>query len=90
LSTKTGQLEVNWVLAEDAGLPCVVITWAERGGPPVAVRAPSGFGTKLISRIGSYDLDGNAHLDFKPEGLTCTMRFPLSAQRNQLVSAEAS
>lgn len=90
LSTNTGRLEVNWTLVEDAGLPCVMITWAEVGGPPVAVRAPSGFGTKLVSRLSSYDLDGNAHLDFKPGGLTCTLRFPISGRRNLLVSAGAS
>ncbi len=89
LSAKTGRLEVNWVLTEDAGLPCVAITWTELGGPPVAARPATGFGTKLISRLGAYDLDGNAHLDFKPEGLTCTLRFPISERRNLLATVEA-
>ena len=40
--------------------------------------ARSGFGTRLIGRVFSYELQGDAALDFRPEGLRVEAWFPLS------------
>jgi hypothetical protein len=37
----------------------------------------AGFGTKLISRVLSYDLVGTAGFDFDREGFRCTLTFPV-------------
>jgi two-component sensor histidine kinase len=40
-----------------------------------------GFGTTLIDRVLTYDLEGGSELDFRPEGLQCTLRFPIDTGR---------
>jgi two-component sensor histidine kinase len=55
----------------------VRFTWTETGGPPVASDINPGFGSKLISRVVSYDLGGAADLKFAPKGFGCTLTFPL-------------
>jgi PAS domain S-box-containing protein len=55
----------------------VRLTWIESSGPPVMGDIKAGFGSKLISRVVSYDLAGTADLDFAPEGFRCTLTFPL-------------
>jgi two-component sensor histidine kinase len=44
-----------------------------------------GFGNKLISRVISYDLQGNATMRFEPDGLRCrlTFRVPSTVERER-------
>jgi hypothetical protein len=42
--------------------------------PPAEV----GFGTRLIERVFSYELNGDAELEFGPEGLRLKGWFPLA------------
>src|SRR5215813_13598932 len=55
----------------------VRFTWIETNGPPVKGEIKPGFGSKLISRVVSYDLSGTANLDFDREGFLCTLTFPV-------------
>jgi two-component sensor histidine kinase len=55
----------------------VRFTWIETGGPPVTNDIKPGFGSKLISRVVSYDLAGTADLEFARDGFRCTLTFPL-------------
>ena len=70
----------------------VVLTWAERGGPavrrkeadqtgPKSRRGKStGFGTVLIDRLVTHDLDGTANINFDPAGVRCTLVFLVRGQ----------
>jgi len=78
LSVSLGAVRINWTV-KDNGMSWVEISWIEQGGPKVAPRTATGFGTKLIDRVVSYDLDGKAELTFKPEGVRAVLRFPLKA-----------
>ncbi|MGN6570610.1 MAG: sensor histidine kinase [Pseudolabrys sp.] len=70
-----GRVVLGWERGEaDAGA-MVRMLWQESGGPQVAPRKKTGFGTTLIERVVSYDLDGSAVLDFDPDGLRCTLQF---------------
>src|SRR5262249_6088443 len=54
-SSEAGTVEIRWRLLDDGR--DVELTWVERNGPPVDGQAgASGFGTKLITRVISYDL----------------------------------
>jgi PAS domain S-box-containing protein len=70
-----GRVALSWERGERDGRANVLMRWQESGGPPVAPRKRSGFGTTLIERVVSYDLDGSATLDFHPEGLSCALQF---------------
>jgi PAS domain S-box-containing protein len=68
LGAPTGRVAVTWTAAADGRLQLV---WAERGGPRVTAPARRGFGTNLIERAFGGILQGEARLQWPPEGLTC-------------------
>jgi len=80
-SIEAGRVEIRWRLLDDGR--DVELTWIERNGPPVDGQGASGFGTKLITRVISYDLHGQAALDFDRTGLRCTLSFPVPVERRQ-------
>jgi two-component sensor histidine kinase len=72
-SNDAGQVEIDWELDEVSG--AVTFSWRERNGPPLAGDISRGFGSKLITRVLSYDLEGSADFSFQPAGLACTLVF---------------
>jgi PAS domain S-box-containing protein len=70
-----GAVDLSWRIDEGQ----LRLVWRERGGPPAAPTARTGFGTKLIERSLEGDLGGRAEMDFAPDGLVCTMTMPLGA-----------
>jgi PAS domain S-box-containing protein len=71
----TGRLSVRWQLTE--GGRGVHLTWTETGGPAASADVSPGFGSKLISRVVSYDLKGRAELQMHAEGVCWTLSFPV-------------
>ena len=70
-----GQIFIDWrPLDGPAGR--LRLTWREVGGPPVEAPQRAGFGSKLIEN-GISQLGGSATLDFKPDGLVCTLDCPM-------------
>ena len=55
------------------------IEWEEKDGPPVSEPQRRGFGTALIERGVSGDLDGRVELAFEPAGIRCVIEIPLAA-----------
>ncbi|HET7663388.1 MAG TPA: PAS domain S-box protein [Rhodanobacteraceae bacterium] len=53
------------------------LRWSEHDGPPVRIPENRGFGSRLIERGLAMDMGGEAHLDFDPTGLVCTIDAPL-------------
>jgi PAS domain S-box-containing protein len=85
LATPTGWVEVFWSCE-----PECVIRWTERGGPPVSPPERQGFGTVMLNRALASELAGSVDLDFNPAGLTCIIRFALSAESSAPHHSEAS
>ncbi len=54
-----------------------VLTWAERGGPPVVPSARSGFGRSLLEEMPRHDLGAEVRLDFRAKGLAYALAAPL-------------
>jgi two-component system CheB/CheR fusion protein len=77
LSKPEGRVRVTWRLRGDDE-PRVLFAWEERHGPNVAPPGEIGFGTRLIERVFSYELAGEAKLEFRPEGLRLKGWLPLS------------
>ena len=75
LSAPQGAVKFSWALAGDEGQRRVLLTWKERGGPPVIPPDHDGFGSTLIQR----SLPGaTVERRFEPEGMVCTIDLPLS------------
>ncbi len=65
LSNATGSVSIAW------GVHGAVFSleWIETGGPVVEEPARRGFGSRLIEEVVASYFDGDAHLDFHPEGV---------------------
>lgn len=74
LSVAGGQVTIRW---QTAGDRLAEVEWRETGGPPVAEQRQRGFGTELIEKIVAHELRQPVALDFRPEGVVCTMRVPI-------------
>jgi two-component sensor histidine kinase len=78
LSGSGGRIAVTWSIS--AGEPQVLtVQWKESGGPPVAPPTKRGFGSRLIERSLTHDLDGQASIEFRREGAICTITSSLSS-----------
>ncbi len=83
LSGTTGGIRIEWRGAGTgaAGDARFELSWAERGGPPVAPPARTGFGTVVIEDIPRAELNAEVALTYAPEGvplarqLPCQLRF---------------
>ncbi|MGF9763562.1 PAS domain S-box protein [Microvirga sp. 0TCS3.31] len=79
LSNETGQVTIAWTLKGRGDEPQLEMRWEEAGGPPVQVPGRRGFGTKLIERSLSQELNGNVEIRFEPAGVVCTIVAPLAS-----------
>ncbi len=81
LSAPGGTVTVSWTIANNRFL----LRWEERGGPPVRPPETTGFGTRMIEHGLSAELEGEARLDYRPEGLVCTIDARLDAIRERQI-----
>jgi two-component sensor histidine kinase len=68
LSAPQGIIELHWSVAAAVEGPVLHLAWRERGGPAVVEPTRRGFGRTLVEHAPAHDLDGRAHLTFRPEG----------------------
>jgi two-component sensor histidine kinase len=72
LSLASGTLDVSCNASDDD----VVVTWTERGGPPIVAPARlEGFGSKLVHRSMSTQLGGAIAFNWSEEGVVATLRM---------------
>jgi len=83
LSKPAGQVRVTWEVLRASEPSALRLKWMETGGPPVKKREHKGFGSTLIERGLSLELEGEVRVDFDPSGLICTMEIPLAAARGE-------
>lgn len=73
LSSETGTLDVSSTGHEEDD---VIVVWTERGGPPVATpTGQGGFGSKLINRAMSAQLQGTITCDWAVDGVVVTLKM---------------
>ena len=77
LSNDAGSILIEWTKEATAEGAAVNLHWQEKGGPPLTVPSRKGFGSRVIEEGLSQDLKSNVHLDFRPDGLACTMTIPI-------------
>jgi two-component sensor histidine kinase len=77
LSVPNGRVCVTWDRQNlDEGVK-LVFEWRELGGPPVAAKASSGYGTSLIRDLIPHELGGTVNLVFAPDGVNCKIEIIL-------------
>jgi two-component system CheB/CheR fusion protein len=81
LSSPSGQVTVRWRTRDEQGQRRLNLQWIESGGPPVVPPTRRGFGTRLITEGLTFELDGEATLDYAETGLSCVIDVTLSEAR---------
>ncbi|MFU0505217.1 PAS domain S-box protein [Pseudaminobacter sp. NGMCC 1.201702] len=77
LSNDVGEISVEWTRA-DGPQPRLKLVWREQGGPAVLPPKRRGFGSRLVERALAQDLDGEVSIEFRPDGLVCSIDAPLA------------
>jgi PAS domain S-box-containing protein len=82
LTVESGRVHVGWAIEGEPGAQRARLVWTESGGPAVAVPARQGFGSRLIERSLAADLGGGAKLEYRPEGVVCTLIWPIDQNQS--------
>lgn len=77
LSNEVGSIRIEWTKDSTEEGSWLLLHWQEKNGPPVTTSSHKGFGSQVIGRVVSHELEGKVDLDFRPDGLACTMIIPL-------------
>ena len=72
-SQKGGRVAVVWACTSDGALR---LSWRESGGPALSARPAPGYGLRLIEGTVGHQLGGNTELEFRGDGLVCTLHIP--------------
>ncbi len=77
LANAAGSILIDWTTETAPAGKRLVLKWQERDGPRVKPSAHRGFGSRVIERGLAHELAASVHLDYRPDGLVCTMSIPL-------------
>jgi two-component sensor histidine kinase len=77
LSSASGRIDIRWTVSDGPDGRQLKLIWRERGGPAVTPPRRRGFGLRMIEQALARELDGRATLQFRPDGLVCTIEGTL-------------
>ncbi|WP_227383247.1 PAS domain-containing protein [Microvirga rosea] len=81
LSTFGGKVEVTWSVEEkEKGKRVLLFNWVEQGGPRVTEPTRQGFGTRLLQRVLTTQLNADVNMDYSESGLRFHMVMPIPEQ----------
>jgi PAS domain S-box-containing protein len=75
-SNDTGSIRIAWAVEPTPEGNRLILQWQEKDGPPVALPSQKGFGSQVIERGLAHELEGAVSLEYRPEGLVCTIDIP--------------
>ena len=73
---REGSILIEWKIEQTPEGSRLILHWREKDGPPVTPPSHKGFGSSVIERGLAHELQGTAHLDYRPDGLVCTINIP--------------
>ncbi len=85
LSTGSGTLTIQSEVASFPDSTTFMLAWTESGGPAVQTPTRRGFGTTLIERTLTHELDATVVREFAAGGLRCTIAIPVTGEVGRLV-----
>jgi two-component sensor histidine kinase len=75
-SGETGCVRVAWTIDQGDDGNRLILRWSEESGPPVTPPTKKGFGSRVIERGLGFELGGSTRLDYRPDGVVCTIDIP--------------
>ncbi len=79
LSNDAGKVHLTWITTATAE-PWIKIFWQETEGPVILRPTRRGFGSRLLEQVLGRDLGGEIQVEFRPEGLVCSITVPLQKE----------
>ena len=76
-SNVVGSILIEWKSQPTPEGGRLMLCWQEKDGPPVTPPSRKGFGSRVIERGVAHELGGTAHLDYRSDGMVCTMSIPV-------------
>jgi PAS domain S-box-containing protein len=76
-STSEGKVEVRWTVSDEEPGPVLHLAWTERNGPPVRAPTSQGFGSRLLRRVLTAQLEAKVDIAYEEAGLRCTIAVPI-------------
>ncbi|WP_354284285.1 HWE histidine kinase domain-containing protein [Sphingomonas sp. PvP056] len=77
LSNADGSVDVRWALQGSDGDRHFRFAWVEHGGPCVTAPTRTGFGSRMIERVLSRHVRGEAKLSYLPAGVRFEIEAPI-------------
>ncbi|CAN7484043.1 sensor histidine kinase [Mesorhizobium amorphae] len=81
-SNDKGSIRIDWTIEPTSEGRRLVLSWQEKDGPKVTSPLRKGFGSRVIERGLTHELEGTVQLDYRPDGLICTMNIPVPEARD--------
>jgi PAS domain S-box-containing protein len=75
-SNTAGSILLSWAIKPMPEGDRLVLQWQEKGGPPVTAPIRKGFGSRVMERGLPHELGGKVQLDYRADGLICTIDMP--------------
>jgi PAS domain S-box-containing protein len=75
-SNAAGSIALTWTIDPMPEGDRLILRWQEKDGPPVILPTRKGFGTRVMERGLPHELGGKVQLDYRAEGLICTINIP--------------
>ena len=75
-SNAAGSIALTWTIEPIPEGDRLILRWQEKDGPPVILPTRKGFGTRVMERGLPHELGGKVQLDYRAEGLICTINIP--------------
>ncbi len=72
-----GTLDVSWSIEDGVARTPLTLVWKEMGCEPTPGPKRHGFGWEVLTETIRYELNAATHFAYEPDGLRCTIRFPL-------------
>ena len=77
LSRPEGRLDIAWSRSDVGSGERIRLEWRERGGPAVVKPQRRGFGTTVLTRMLTAQLNATADLHYEPDGLRVLIEIPI-------------
>jgi PAS domain S-box-containing protein len=76
-SNTAGSVVLSWTIEPVPEGDRLILHWQEKDGPPVTPPTRKGFGSRVIERGLPHELGGEVSLDYRANGLVCTINIPV-------------
>lgn len=84
LSNRAGRISVSWQIVQGGEAGLLLFEWRESEGPPVVVPTRQGFGSRLLQRVLTTQVQAEVHSEYAPDGFRLVMRAPVPGRNAAL------